>query len=445
MQTLVNSRELSGKYQNTGLFHYLLFSFSILIIIQDLVAGNLAAYPLIAKFIKFADEGAPPMLLILIIGSRLLNHRKLFKTNIDKLLLLFMTISILSSVANKVPLGIFLSQAVIYAKGFLMFYIFANISFTPSLINKYIRFFLVIACILLLLGLIDLAFPLQFRTITGNRTDIQYFYNFPSVQAVFDHPAKFGWYMSFITSFCIAYFLIFNRHSYLTAGVIFMLGAFLSMRAKTIIGLVIAILLGLMILPYKKRLYQWILLLVVPAFAILIFWPLILNIFQLKIAVYFTGDYTSEVARNALYLKGLEIAGDFFPFGAGLGRYGSWMSRVVYSPLYDSYHLSGLYGLSREMPHFINDTFWAMVLGESGFLGFIVYAAILFRFLRSLSGEIKIIRDANKRAFLLGTFIMLVEGIIESVAYPTYTSPPTSFFIFSITGIAYSLCRKERE
>ena len=69
-----------------------------------------------------------------------------------------------------------------------------------------------------------------------------------------------------------------------------------------------------------------------------------------------SGTFTP--ARVALYVGSLKIARDDFPLGAGLGRYGSWMSRVDYSPLYKKYGLSRIPGLRERNPKAATDTFW---------------------------------------------------------------------------------------
>ncbi|MGA7703821.1 MAG: hypothetical protein WB998_02880 [Solirubrobacteraceae bacterium] len=85
--------------------------------------------------------------------------------------------------------------------------------------------------------------------------------------------------------------------------------------------------------------------------------------------------YTSSesTARAQLYIMGERIAGDDFPFGAGFGRFASYPSRLFYSPVYYQYGLSNVYGLSRIYPHFIDDTSWPAVIGETGFGGLTVY------------------------------------------------------------------------
>ena len=77
----------------------------------------------------------------------------------------------------------------------------------------------------------------------------------------------------------------------------------------------------------------------------------------------------SPDARIALYNTSVLIARDRFPFGVGLGRYGSGTSRDPYSPVYHEYGLDKIDGLSPQHSAFISDTFWPRILGETGVIG----------------------------------------------------------------------------
>ena len=58
------------------------------------------------------------------------------------------------------------------------------------------------------------------------------------------------------------------------------------------------------------------------------------------------GETENTQARVALYKTSVLVGRDYFPLGAGLGRYGSWLSREHYSPLYVAYDLSDIRGLA---------------------------------------------------------------------------------------------------
>ncbi len=421
--------------------HYLLIFIGVFLLLQNLLAENSKQWPIIYQSIKYVDEVFPILIFGLIFLSRIVQKRKLIKTNIDLPLCFFLLFGIISSISNQVPLLINASQLLLYIKGFILFYIFSNLSINKRILRKYLHAFFWVALVIFLLGCVDFIAPQQFRTITGNLTYIEYYNKIPTVKSIFTHPAVFGWFMSFAALYCFAFFMIFKKKSYLLAGIAFFLGCFLAMKAKAIIGLVAGLLIGLSFLPSKKRIKIIIVLAFFTIICFILFWPSISELFQSKINTYVNSETYMDVARNILYIKSVDIAKDYFPLGAGLGRYGSWISSLYYSPIYEQYGISKIWGMSRDMPNFIMDTFWPMVIGETGFIGFILYLGIILIFCKSLSKQIRYSENKYIKAFQLGTLMMLIESLIESIANPVYTSPPYHFFLFGSIGICYALSK----
>lgn len=63
---------------------------------------------------------------------------------------------------------------------------------------------------------------------------------------------------------------------------------------------------------------------------------------------------------------------DYFPFGCGLGSFGTFASAEYYSPIYEMYGLNHIWGLSKNMPIFICDAFYPE-LAQFGIIGAILY------------------------------------------------------------------------
>lgn len=95
-----------------------------------------------------------------------------------------------------------------------------------------------------------------------------------------------------------------------------------------------------------------------------------------QIANYYqsTGYARTELARQSL-----TVATDYFPLGSGFATYGSAVTAQndYYSPLYYTYGLSTIWGLTPSAPLFISDTFWPTVLAEFGYVGLPIYIALL--------------------------------------------------------------------
>jgi len=94
---------------------------------------------------------------------------------------------------------------------------------------------------------------------------------------------------------------------------------------------------------------------------------------------YFLGDVMTP--RLFLVINGVAVAGEYFPFGAGPGTYGSAVSKMYYSPLYVSLGFDQKYGLSSDETNFLSDNFWPMVFAQYGVSGallvFGIYALLV--------------------------------------------------------------------
>lgn len=88
-------------------------------------------------------------------------------------------------------------------------------------------------------------------------------------------------------------------------------------------------------------------------------------------------DYAQMTARNVLYSGASELASNEFPLGGGLGYYGSSFSLINPNSSYQQLGIDQLWWF--EGASYLTDTYWAMVIGECGFLGaFLIFASILY-------------------------------------------------------------------
>jgi hypothetical protein len=420
--------------------HYIIIIYGLFLIVQDLITVNLESFPVLFRILKSADEAASIILFSLLFLYHLYLHWSIKKSEIDLILICLVLIALGSSFIQGTPLNILGSQFLLYIKGFLFFYVFIYLPVTIRIMKTYRRIFFWAGIVLFFLGMIDLAAPAQFRSFIGTSPFVEYRYNIPSIKSLFSHPAIFGWFMNFLALYCFASFIVFKKGTYLVLGLIFFSGSFLSMRLKAIIGLFASIWMGIVIYPLGKGKRVVVLIFLILMVIIIIFLGSpISDLLEAKYKMYVTAETSMEIARNALAIKSIDVAKDKFPFGAGLGRYGSWISRIHYSPIYYQYGLSHVWGLSEDFPVFINDTFWPMILGETGVFGFILFVAVLIIFLVVLFKNTRTQENPYAKAYFLGTFMILIESIFESIAAPVYVQPPYAFFIFGAVGTAFSL------
>ncbi len=157
-----------------------------------------------------------------------------------------------------------------------------------------------------------------------------------------------------------------------------------------------------------------------------------------RMAIYFGADWEQSV-RTAMYARSGDIAVDFFPFGTGSGTYGSQPSRTLFfSPVYDLYGISSLWGGSPEFSSFLMDTFWPKVLGEAGIFGLLCYLAAFIYLCFKGVGNLRRHRDA----MTLFCVLVLIAVTVKSVAAAVFTHEMFAPLI-GFAG-AYILTRKRR-
>ena len=125
-------------------------------------------------------------------------------------------------------------------------------------------------------------------------------------------------------------------------------------------------------------------------------------------------ELAGESARSVLLLTALRIMKDYFPFGTGFGTYGSDVAREFYSPVYVRYGFLRLYELQRDSD-FFSDTFWPIIMGQTGIAGMICYVAALGRlFAKALR-----VRFTDRNAYGAVLFV-LSYLLISSTSEPTF-------------------------
>lgn len=209
----------------------------------------------------------------------------------------------------------------------------------------------------------------------------------------------------------------------------------LALKIKDVFAFFIAFLTGLF-----RNIRVSVIIIIMPLVFLLYF--LYMTFMPLHYSQYFESGDDSNVARVVLTSTSFKIAFDEFPFGMGFGQYGSPISRIYQSPVYSQYGIDTVYGLSfnEDSRNFMVDTFWPMIIGETGWLGTILFICLIFSaFAPFLSGYIK---DTKDLRYVFPSFLFIVM-LITTVGKPVLVGPPHSFMLWGIAGIFNSLINKE--
>lgn len=271
-------------------------------------------------------------------------------------------------------------------------YIFRNLSL-EKFANKIFRHIKIISSLYLLLIILDWIFHIF-------RADIRY--GLRSTQLMYSHPTVFA-------SCCTLLIMILISIRQQITGYLRWLALLLIMLCSTLrskaFGVAFVIFLICYFVFYRKKKIR------VRTF--LIFVPLVILLGWEQIEFYFFSSIQSGSARYQLLVNAFRIANDHFPFGAGFGTYASHYSGVNYSPVYSMYGISNIHGLQEGNASFISDSFWPMILGQTGYIGLAMFVlAIIFLFLKIQ--KLKPINISFYAAALCGLVHLLITSAAES-------------------------------
>lgn len=102
----------------------------------------------------------------------------------------------------------------------------------------------------------------------------------------------------------------------------------------------------------------------------------------LDLGLYFSEKAQTDVARTVFFVRSFDLAVINFPYGSGLGTFGSVAAKVFYSPVYYEFGFHNIHGLEPDA-HLLGrdyrvDTLIPHYLGELGFIVTIVYLSSFF-------------------------------------------------------------------
>lgn len=353
----------------------------------------------------------------------------------EKLFLLFCTTGVLSAVLADVPFTATLVPATFLSfKAFLLGWSAAQFAFKRSDIRAACKFGGYVVTFIIAASLFNLIAPgswAKVMSVNGSSIDR---YGLPSLLGPFIHPFDLAFALSMSGIAILAYRKYFRRSR---LSFVLLIGSFmgtiLSFRRKDLLGLGGAT----MLLAARLRFY-WLLTIGIPLVALIVVfgWDEITREAAGLFNAYLSPE--SGEARTVLTLGSITMAQQYFPLGAGFGRYGSRTAGVQYSPEYYNLGFPSVYGLDPG-GSFLTDTSWPAILGETGIIGTLSFAIGLSLMLRAANTWSRMIK-IPEIAWLGTTAIgWIVLTIFQSTGSAVFTSPPMFAFLFTLIGVGASL------
>ena len=261
-----------------------------------------------------------------------------------------------------------------------------------------------------------------------------------AMQGIFSHPGVFGWAAAVTGCYAVAA-LVVGRRSWLapaTGGVAASIGGILaSLRRKPLVALPVVTVYAVMRFATGRR--RWTVLALFAVLAGGAAWIVVERIrAEYRDALMYVDPMAPTVPRLLLYATGIQIADSRFPLGAGFGRFGGYASVLDYSPLYDQYGLSQVWGLNPENPYYIEDTYWPHIAAETGWLGSVILLALFVLLIERAARAALRATDVATKALAVGAALALLETLIESVAGPVFEVALFTYATAVPLGIALS-------
>lgn len=390
----------------------------------------LAAYVIEGVVPGPADELVIVVSLIVFTARRILVDRAIVVPGGTLWFGVFALCGVISSLVADVPTTIWLQAGFLALKGVILAFAFAQLEWTPARIRFLTRMGAGAAIVLVLAGLVNLVAPLQWAQLVGANPTTAVFGVRP-LTGLFQHPAAFSRICAVIALGILAYRYVIGRN-WFTMGLLLATGALaiLTFQVKTLIGLIATS--TVMLLRFARPGVILVFAVVAPV-GLMIVVPPVWWLISSDLDSY----VFNESARQTLALGGLTVAGDHFPFGAGFGRYGSFLAAEFYSPEYRALGWATRWGLGEgELGQFLLDTQWPSLLGEAGWFGVAAYAMGVLAMLVSLFRKTSANESPWVRWIRVAGIAWIILLLIESFAgAPVFTSPPSYPFMFLAAGI----------
>lgn len=354
---------------------------------------------------------------------------------------LFVLAGVLSSLVNGAGLSsLTLSGAFLALKGMLFLAACSRVSWSRDDLKALEKGINVVAVVVAVAISANLIFPGWWTSTFSSSGEANVRYGMSSLIGPFVHPFDLAFVSGILTIWYLSGLIRARgaRTRKIAAILIFSVSLILTFRRKDLIGLG----LGVSTLAAVSGWWGAVLLICMGcSLAALLGSNILSSQFAELVSTY--GDVQSPAARTALYIGGSSLAHEYFPLGAGFGRFGSRTAAVHYSPEYIRLNLDGIWGLGDgpDNGFFLTDTSWPALLGETGIFGVIGFVIALTGILLSAINVATFSRAEEYAAFGTAAAGVMVFIATESVGAAVFTSPPVYVVLFGMGGVCLAINR----
>ena len=374
-------------------------------------------------FLTYADEALMCLLLLLTVLRMLRHPVRMLKTErvMIAMILLFLGFGVISTLIDPIQ-GLFLSAAdAMVCCRFVVFYlafrVLVDADDTKMFLHAASVCARIAAVVLTLISLHEIFFEDWFHSF-----DVRF--GFHTQQLIFPHPT----YLAF-AAFTLAVVLMLRmsvrelrcRRDYFYIALLFFI-TFMTGRSKALGALACAALIWLLFVALKNHSRFFI----AVAGAVLAFavgWNSLSD-------YYITNDQGGAYAiRVMMHRDAFGLANERIPFGTGFGTFGSATAAEHYSPIYYQLGYHGIWGMAPTRTDYLCDTFWPIVIAQTGWVGAAAFAVVVICFL------LIAFRAVNRDRYIAWALLsVIIYELISSIAETSFFNPASSvlFVLFAL-------------
>ncbi len=393
--------------------------------------------------VDLADEAVIAASLLVCLGPRLLRGLPIRTFPGFGWFVLFIVFGVVSALAADVPLVVLGAGTSLAAKGILLALAIAQVQWTTSDVRRLARGGVVVLLFIIACALVNLAIPQAWQLLVGNIDTVSYRASIPSLIGPFVEPGTLGLMsaMGFLAVVAWNTAVGSSRTTVLLSLGMALVAVF-SFRRKTWLGMIGSFLW----LSSRARRPGVFATAVFTVLGIVVVFGSTLRDAMTALLATYVDQSQGTAARTVMTTDSFFVALEYFPLGAGFGRFGSETASEYYSPLYLERGYQHIWGLSEAAGNdlFLTDTMWPAILGEAGIFGllaFVLALVAIFRRLRKLSfDETPIVRWLG-----LTGIAWIAQYLLESTGNPVFVSPPSYVPLFLLVGLLGSFGGSSQE
>lgn len=261
-------------------------------------------------------------------------------------------------------------------------------------------------------------------------------------RGLFREAGALGATMNIGTIIGISLFIITSKKKYLYIAAFFSIVVLMTILKKNIISnLIVWLAFSIYHANSKLRIRLIICSTIILVFVFMAMGGEFINNINLN-ADYLTGVGAEGHVRLGMYLASFNIAKDFFPFGSGMGTFGSLASIIGgYSSIHFDYGVAYIGANSPESvaagTHTLLDTYWPHIFGELGFIGAFLFLYLWFYPIRLSFLMIRLTKDPFIKG--LSFYITLIVIVMFWEGFSLYTPEIPSFVLLhsGLSGLCY--------